>query len=307
MKSKLYLKSQHYLAMHKKLPIFLSHGGIHLAVLLLLLVTIGILGYYIYEMSVRKYVVWNTKIEFVNPEYNNAKYPLRHFSMTIKTDSVSDKSKVNIDADFHEYTDITRAFDNISDQPVKWTWENHYPTDMIFYKFSGANVTKGYEDSVKVEQLGNGFTTTFKNYYIYSMASKQTSGNLFMEKSLNPYYCAYIRLSQPNVNLDSLSDITIDLSKSKAYNTVVTFDNICPVPSEVGLNKIVYRGKAKVEEVFNNGGIFIEAKDTVKAYRADRLFLLYSVLMGTLIAFCLDIIIKLIYKWRGIKLEREES
>lgn len=151
--------------------------------------------------------------------------------------------------------------------------------------------------------MENGFRTNFSNYSHYQIATKKTSGNLFIENSINPYYCALIRFSQTNVDLDSLSSITIDFSKSRDFNTAIVFDEVVPEPSDIQVNKITFTGKETIEKILKNGEILIDAKDTVRAYRADRLYLLFSVLIGTMIAFCIDIIIKLIYKWRKIKLE----
>lgn len=156
---------------------------------------------------------------------------------------------------------------------------------------------------ITITPLENGFRTNFSNYSHYQIATKKTSGNLFIENSINPYYCALIRFSQTNVDLDSLSSITIDFSKSRDFNTAIVFDEVVPEPSDIQVNKITFTGKETIEKILKNGEILIDAKDTVRAYRADRLYLLFSVLIGTMIAFCIDIIIKLIYKWRKIKLE----
>ena len=302
MKYKPYIKTREYLATHKKLPIFLSHGGLHLVVLILLLVIIGFLGYKIIRMSVKNFAVIDTAIEFVDDMDKND-YPLRHFVMSIKADSIKDKNHVYIKADFRDSNHSFKEYCDLSDKSIYWIWSNQYPnTPFVIYRYKGTSVTKGFEGDIITDNIDNGFKVTFKKYILFEGGNLTTGGNMLGENNDNPYYSALIRFSQTNVNLDSLSSITIDLSKAKSINTVIVFDKIYPEPSKIELNKFVYEGKDKVEQILKNGEIFFEAKDAVKAYRADKYYLLFSVLIGTLIAFCFDIIIKLIYKWRAIKL-----
>lgn len=60
-----------------------------------------------------------------------------------------------------------------------------------------------------------------------------------------------------------------------------------------------YSGREVVESVLRSG-LYIEAHNVTEAYVADRLYILYTVLLGTLIAFALHIIVQLIYKWRRL-------
>lgn len=298
-----YNNIRNYLFQHKKLPLFLSHGAIHLTVLILLLILTGWLGYNIYKMSIKNFIVIDTSIKF-QEEKANENFPLRHFEMKIKAHPTENIDTVFMKGIFFSIDDVNFKYSDIRDKQVVWTWINNYPNSILWYNYTGSNITKGYEDHITTELLTNGFKTTFKDYSTYSLANINTNGNLMAENDLNPYYCALIRFSQDYVDLDSLSSITIDLSKSKGSNTIITFDKILPEPSEIGINSISYEGKDKVEEILKNGQIFFEAKDTMKAYRADKYYLLFSVLIGTLIAFCIDIIIKLIYKWRYISKEK---
>ena len=64
--------------------------------------------------------------------------------------------------------------------------------------------------------------------------------------------------------------------------------------------KQFYKGK-ELEEVLNQGGIYITGVDPVRKDVVDRLDIIYSVLIGTIAAFILDIIVSLIVKWKKLK------
>lgn len=128
----------------------------------------------------------------------------------------------------------------------------------------------------------------------------ELSGNFWGKHSGNPYYMGRLNFKVDNFRLRESSKIVLDFSPSPSKaHSVVVFDRIYPSPTLQTVNKIEYMGKDDVEEVLRSG-IYLEAHDVTEAYKADRLYILYSVLLGTLIAFGLDIIVRLIYKWRRL-------
>ena len=80
----------------------------------------------------------------------------------------------------------------------------------------------------------------------------------------------------------------------------IVIDNIIPKPTDMNLQYIQYKGK-DVEKVFEQGGIYFTATDKLKQAKANRMEFLWTVLIGIIIAFALDIIVHLILKWRKLK------
>lgn len=135
MKNKVYSKCHDYLATHKRLPLFLSHGGLHLITLILLVGGIWSLFVLIYHATNKNFVVIDTSIKFTEAE-NNDKYPLRHFNLIFKSDSIEDKTNVRITADFKNWED-SNSYSEIADLPIEWTWIYHFPLGNTKYKFTG--------------------------------------------------------------------------------------------------------------------------------------------------------------------------
>lgn len=78
-------------------------------------------------------------------------------------------------------------------------------------------------------------------------------------------------------------------------------EKVIPEPTELTIENIIYRGK-DIERVFEQGGVYMTAVDNIKKVHADRMEFLWTVLIGTIIAFALDIIIQLILKWRKLQI-----
>ena len=132
----------------------------------------------------------------------------------------------------------------------------------------------------------------------------------------NPYFSAFIGLHAipGSYDLDSTSVVRIQYNLypykegPNSYQNDNDFfeqapmviENVLPAPTEMTIENLIYRGK-DVEKVFEQGGVYITACDPIKKAHADKMEFLFTVLIGTFIAFALDIIVQLILKWRKLK------
>lgn len=164
-------------------------------------------------------------------------------------------------------------------------------------------------------ETSEGDTTLIKicgvsNYkYIVSFVSDSIG---IYDKS--PYYYYYI--SFPLVKFSN--ELTIDFSASdirtigkglydlefgNAKN--LQYDYIFPKPDVIGNGRIRYFSEEKKKEILKNRGIIIQAVDVDALNKQNRLAFLYSVLIGTGLAFALDIIIQLIRELRRLQRRKE--
>lgn len=312
MKCKLYCVLQEWynrlrenLAKNKKLPFFLSHGFMHLIVLVVLVAITACIGVYVFRSSIPNEVIMDSSFQFLDKNNKPIKSPVTYLNVSIRPETDSNIFDITIKPLHGTDTTGRSKFPNdVFDSKVIWTWNNYYPNRIVFYN-SKFNFPSAYEDSMNVSYHDKGFTFEWKNYPLYRSSNFDTKGNLLGEDDKNPYYSVYFKIDCGNYDLRESSEINVDLSDPENRNTVITFDNIVPVPTEIGINRITYKGKEAVESVLRNGGFYFNAKNTAKAHAADRLNLIFNVLIGTLIAFILDIVINLIYKWRRLKSSKE--
>lgn len=125
-------------------------------------------------------------------------------------------------------------------------------------------------------------------------------GSFWGKHENNPYYMGRLNFRIKDFRLDEQSLIVLDFSPDPdKASSVIVFDHIYPEPTETFVNRLEFRGKEAVERAISSG-IYVEAHDVAEAYKNDRLYILYSVLLGTFLGFALDIIIQLIYKWRRL-------
>ena len=74
--------------------------------------------------------------------------------------------------------------------------------------------------------------------------------------------------------------------------------NASPQPDQMNPYSISYSSKASITNIMRNQGFYIIIEDIIARNQASRYSLQYTVLIGAIIAFMLDIIVNLILKWR---------
>ncbi len=123
----------------------------------------------------------------------------------------------------------------------------------------------------------------------------------------NPYYYYFISFPTTRIAGDLVLDFKVsDLSSNEKLNLFYSSDKylqfgyIFPEPDVVNNGYIVYNTKNKMTEIQNNHGVIIQATDINSLNKMNSKSFLYSVLIGTAIAFLLDIIIQLIRELRNL-------
>lgn len=93
---------------------------------------------------------------------------------------------------------------------------------------------------------------------------------------------------------------------SNGYRKPLIFEKVIPQPTVNNLKEIVYRNQ-ELYNVLKQGGIYISGVDPEKKEIVEKHNLRSTVLLGTIIAFMLDIIVRLIIKWRKLKEYKDQK
>lgn len=297
MELKTYKHIRNYLSNHRKLAFVLSHGGLHIAVLTII-VFLLIIGIIEYNANKPNYRVFESEISLVDAP----NIPCNNLRLFVSPSGKGDEYEFRIVAKYDTITDLLKrsqlpaTSEQWPNSKVIWKWRNNCKT------INRGNIVC---DSVTIQWADSGFIVNFPNYKSFDIYSKSTSGDIIAQKG-NPYLDFFFKIDVGKFELnDSLvapSLISIDFGKQN--DEIIVFESVYPTPSSIGISKIKYEGAAAVREVLENGGIYISAKNNVRAKNFDNLFLIISILGGTLIAFMLDIIITLIYKWRRLEIKQ---
>ena len=133
--------------------------------------------------------------------------------------------------------------------------------------------------------------------------------NSFGVDDKNPYYYYFLALPSTKI-AGSLkfefiaSDLThpqnFDFSFSQDKN--LQYNYVFPVPDIINNGYIEYHTSQKIEEIKKNRGVIIQAVDVESLNKLNNLSFLYSVLVGTGLAFLLDIFIQLIRELRNVNI-----
>lgn len=343
---KRYLIIHDYLADHKALAKFLSHGGLHLATLVLLLALMFVMLWQLNKLSESQ---TNTFVFHIG--CNNSKLKLQDFQADF--DFYDNKAEVNLLTSYRpsrQYTQeqldffyaegdrrgVFSPFISFQHRPKanikKWIFsdsvfvfdEGSYAACSNPYSYS--NYPYHYDKSYRVDSVGlsrlhylkkeNNLLQVFGN-------RRQTTNTDYIKLSLifdkykyreNPYHNINIRFRtgcnlklSPDTSYTSFGSNYLKINfrsvvapwVDENMNHVYAFKTIQPTPSKIGLESIEYNDIETINEILKSG-IYIAAEDVEKARNANKLSFLYSVLLGTIIAFMLDILIQLILKWRKL-------
>lgn len=133
-----------------------------------------------------------------------------------------------------------------------------------------------------------------------SMIWGTVTGHIFSdENNRSPYYRIFLKLDM-SIG-ESLSGQEIGLCFSDITNkSALNILNVFPQPNIVKPDFIGWRGKEKIKEISLNSGVLLFFEDLNRKAETDREVFLCTVLLGTALAFLLDIIVNLIIKWRNL-------
>ena len=371
-----YKKCHNFLADHKGLALFLSHGGLHLLVLVILIAISVIMvnklnrldnantEIFKFELgnggignTVKGYELQNLKAEFEfyrGEDYmNGEKFSRIYFDILtayrprIRRDSLLKNTNLLK----HICNEDFQASISVQSLPSpRYPGVMFYDTAVYFQKQDDKKIIfnpyREERDSVKYELSGRVDKVQLFQYEDYSYKHKgkdvrwinyacdrkrtydtdyiKVSDSFSYGKPLeSPYFSVYIRFSERGAYSNFVETDTsyisyganyIKLSFPSRFSSIylsprilhpIAFKTIQPTPSKIGLDYIIYEDVDVINEIINGGGIYISAEDVDGARKVTKLSFIYSVLLGTIIAFMLDILIQLILKWR--KLGRNDS
>ena len=315
-----YQKIAHFLTNHKRLAIFLSHGGVHITLLSLFsiialwmvadvaknnIATFNQVIYTFYGDTLKNYKLSTIKLRSdLRRRPGNVYYPndMRieySFTRDLKVDSPRIVNLFN-NPKIRGYYDLISKIHVIvnNESPII----NYNPLNTVYHPTTNKQVCNSIKyTSHNKYYYGRSSIEDSTHNYIYSFYGKDV---LKEWSKLNPYFKFWIGINMEcNYEVDDKSEIAILLNDARTgdfINEPINIEEIIPNPSERTVSQIMYKGKDKINEVIKNGGIYVSAFDPEKKAETDKRQLLYSVFAGTLIAFCIDIFVQLILKWRKI-------
>lgn len=318
----LYNSSVHVLASNKRIARFFAHGFIHTLTLLVLGISAYIMGSFIFESNTTSF---NQMVyTFYGDTLNN--YKLNYISLA--KDMTNRKDNVYNDADVtlsYGYELIKDSIERKLVAPYKYLKSN----DRCDLVSKIRRVTKNDIQDTIIDKTHYNYLAPSCQYYqtvkksnherVYICSSSirdrthifnQLTGGpdqLITKTKLNPFFSFWIGIVTPDHTvLNEKSIIRIKMNDINITNSTegvtrpLIVEKVIPEPTTLTINEIVYKGK-ELANVLSQKGIYISGVDPIKKDEVDQKNLKYTVFLGTIIAFMLDIIVQLILKWRKLK------
>jgi len=322
--SSIYNRIIKYLSKHKAIALFFSHGGLHLVVLCILIISAFLLYIKVEGYNKQTFRQMNIHIsdtlrnhkvtdiylyKNMEPRENSMSKTtyFGDFFLSLNYERIGNKNvkhRLPYDSVKNDSTNIVSKVIIAGDRYGKEI-RNNPPKEQIAYRHHKNNKIIAVEHVIqKTNKEVEHYYTSVQEHYSYHYLISSTGQNVLKNwDDDNPYYCFWI-----GINIDNPIDLCEKANIEILFNPIsnplkgqpVIPDKVIPVPSEITTRGIVYKGKENVESVLKQGGIFVSGVDPAKKAKADKAQLLYTVLMGTIIAFALDVFVQLIIKWKKL-------
>ena len=325
----LYEKSIHFLLKSKWMAKFLAHGGIHM----ILLIVLGIIAYFMGSYLAKSNVASFNQLvyTFYGDTLNN--YRLNYISfekdMSRRPDNTYNMNDIRLS---YGYIPISNSVNKKVIQPFKHSKIN-YCCDLVSvvkrvkcdnkedtlinlkYRYEYYSQTKQYrimENVSNHEKKYYALSTFNDSTHIFSHVT-HAQDKLIEWGKLNPVFSFWIGIvTNDNTSLNDKSIIKINFNNINKSNSVggiiqpLIVEKVIPQPSSMTINEIVYKGK-ELDDVLKQKGIYVSGYDPIKKDEVEQKNLKYTVYLGTIIAFMLDIIVQLVLKWRKLKEDKKEE
>lgn len=327
---KSYNKSVEYLSTHKKVALVLSHGGLHLLVLLILFIVALLLYHETYRNETID--VKHVKVDVSNHSNDTEElmcYLVGLMNGVIDLDNnIEEKDSFNINFTFfradtlisEDYFDdynypisISNALFSIDIKSNNSQLENNdtYKNTKDSFIIDKKQTQIYFERQIPLTNIGVDIPIQF-NLNTNNANKKSPTSVLFLEINIddevaedyefgyvpklhrigNSYFAeSSLRIQLGNTELD-----TVDERNYKPFEIKYVY----PVPETITPSYIEYRGDISIQHILQNRGIYLIYEDVMARNKANRISLQYTVLIGAIIAFMLDIIVNLIIKWRKL-------
>jgi hypothetical protein len=307
----------------KRIAEVYSHGGIHVILLLIIFACICILLYNNEKLT--KTVTHNIIIDVDDSmndfEGRDYRSPGVHFDLYLNNDSIKKetnyKFKDALDVTVRSYCmkENTSVADiNILHFPYNGNIDTKYIDTIISQKVKP--IIRDSMEILKIRtDLINGALVPGIHKYLQQRKIRIYCNDFGVQED-NPYYYYSIKFKLPerdslisgkysfSIQLDSVKyDTRFDYYTKKQ----IWIKEISPEPDIRTNGYIHYYTDKTIDEIRNRGGIFLEAEDIEVTNRMRQKEFQNSVLIGTCLAFALDIIIQLIIKLRNLNREHERD
>ena len=318
----LYNRIIHFLFKSKWLARFLAHGGIHS----LLLVCLGIGAYLMWVRLNKNNVTSYNQIEYTFYGDTLGNYKINYLclkkDMRRRPDKVFNDQDIRLDVGYERKMGYSP--DNINTYK---SGEKYLECDLVskvryFVRNNEPDTIaepakEEYRYLTLVDQLCRTEKKSNHDRDYYNISTFKDKRHIFYRQTnaidhliewghTNPNFCFRIGIiMDDDVELNRKSKIVIkynDFNKKESldsYAQPLVFDQILPEPTLKTLTEIVYEGE-QLESVIKGKGIFISGTDLEKKEKVEKENLFHTVLLGTIIAFILDIFVQLIIKWRKL-------
>lgn len=318
-----YGKIIHVLFLWKWMPKILAYGGIHLV----LLIVLGIQAYFMWKdldknnVTSFNQIVYrfygdtldNYRLNYLDFEkdmrrrpgdaYNENDIVLSYGFILKDTTKRKKVVKLKYKGDYNKNSDLISK--------VRYLTCNNIP-DTIIKKKPRPYYLKSQKQIQETKYVSN------HDRYYYDISTIDDSAHVFKHitnakdrliewNSDIPHFSFWLGfVFEKSCNLNSKSKINIkfnDFTKDvmkEGYRRPLIVDKILPQPTISNLKWIVYEGE-ELKSVIQQGGIYISGVDPEKEEIIEKKNLFSTVLIGTIIAFMLDIIVQLVLKWRKLR------
>lgn len=331
----------------KKIAFLFSHGGLHCLVLIILLICAYLMydaAMKENEIVLKDLnITWKVN-KFIENNYDGGtrKYdidflridlsPMPRASILNNTENLTQSSDLNSDLtnvnlnkwDIGDFNDITQSLVTI----VRPKNEN----DSISCKVELLTSKNNQLNKVYASSLGKNISENIAFYPStgdYPKNNRTILANLYSSKSSKIYFRINPKFVDEN---DNIIQNPIFSNKSQPYSPKIEiimgshliysvsdkigdeelrdpymFNIISPTPDKIAQGKFfTFTDSTKLQHIFNHG-IVVTAEEISQVDRSQKRMILFNVLIGTILAFCLEIIVQLIIKWRNLAIRKEQS
>ena len=320
--NKVYGKLIHILYVGKWMPTLMAYGGIHILILILLFCQSAYMWRELNKNNITSYnqiiycfygdTLQNYHINYLNFEKDMRRRPGTFYNVNDISYSYGFEKNKSIEGklktkeikfkNFKGETDLISKVryitcNNIEDTISHRTKNNFdYQNNRLYRYEYKSNHERYYYDMSFLEDTTHVFKhVTHAQDHLIEWDEQKPCFSFWIGFMMENYG----NLKDGSVIRIKFNDISKDITRD-GYRRPLTVEKVLPEPTSFSLKEIVYEGR-QLEEVLKQGGIYISGVDPEKKEIVEKQNLRSTVLLGTIIAFMLDVIVRLFIKWRKLK------
>lgn len=303
--------------------LFLSHGGTHL----LLLIFLTCVGLYLFSAATQEEGPEYHEVHVDLRQYYNRKINKFNISALINSDSIFKNTG------YHQclYIETHPLISDSCQNGIKIEEEKYrYKNELKISRYPYNSKWEIRDDSAKA--IKEKYRKDKYGWYVYELNESNDSLfklNLYQKKygynrvtvygdemftpssqKKNPYYYFHLRLDENMPDSMVIGQISIAIGDISYNDKIMRFsttplkiDYVYPEPDLINFSYVYYKSTEKIQKVRENKGVIVQAEDIELMNYKNRMAFIYSILLGAVVAFWLDVLIHLIVKWRNLNLK----